>query len=80
MPEAMYNILSSESQNNTLIYADDFSSMLNYKFQTFFILPNIIKMHALKHYVHTMTLIETLHAVYIHHLQAATHLMDLLKK
>lgn len=36
-------------------------------------------MHALKHYVHTMTLIKTLRAVYIHHLQAATHLMDLLK-
>lgn len=36
MPEAMYNILSSESQNNTLIYADDFSSMLNYKISNIF--------------------------------------------
>ena len=36
MPEAMYNILASESQNNTLIYADDFSSMLNYKISNIF--------------------------------------------
>lgn len=36
MPKAMYNILSSESQNNTLIYADDFSSMLNYKISNIF--------------------------------------------
>ena len=36
MPEAMYNILASESQNNALIYADDFSSMLNYKISNIF--------------------------------------------
>lgn len=36
MPESMYNILASESQNNTLIYADDFSSMLNYKISNIF--------------------------------------------
>ena len=36
MPEAMYNTLASESQNNTLIYADDFSSMLNYKISNIF--------------------------------------------
>lgn len=36
MPETMYNILASESQNNTLIYADDFSYMLNYKISNIF--------------------------------------------
>ena len=36
MPKAMYNILASESQNNALIYADDFSSMLNYKISNIF--------------------------------------------
>ena len=36
MSKAMYNILASESQNNALIYADDFSSMLNYKISNIF--------------------------------------------